>query len=117
MDAANQKAAKSTEQVGESADDASARIKAMVAASMAKVKADNESIAASQRTVEVTDAQRAVMDKLNATTNTQADMNARGAALLAADERAREKSTAAVADQTGALSKLLGQIDPTITAY
>ena len=75
-----------------------ARIKAMVAASMERVKAQNASIAASQQSVQMTDAQRAVMDKLNATTNTQADMNARGAGLLASEERARAKVTASVAD-------------------
>jgi len=37
MDAANKQAAKSTEQVGESADEASARIKAMVTASLSQV--------------------------------------------------------------------------------
>jgi hypothetical protein len=36
MDATNQQSAKSTQQVGESADDASARIKAMVQASLAR---------------------------------------------------------------------------------
>lgn len=39
MDAANKQTAQSTQQVGESADEASARIKAMVAASMEKVQA------------------------------------------------------------------------------
>jgi hypothetical protein len=89
----------------------------MVQASMQKVQAQNAEIASSQRTIQMTDAQRAVMEKLNGTLNTQADMNARGAALLASEERARAKATAAVADQTGALSKLLGQIDPTIAAF
>ena len=84
---------------------------------MERTKAESASIAASQRSVQMTDAQRAVMDKLNATTNTQADMNARGATLLAGEERARAKVTASVADQTGALSKLIGQIDPTVAAY
>jgi hypothetical protein len=69
------------------------------------------------RSVKTTAEQQAAIDALKKSSNSQADMNARGAALLAAEERARAKSTAAVADQTGALSKLLGQIDPTITAY
>lgn len=46
MDAANKQTAQSTQQVGESADEASARIKAMVAASLSQAKAQTESIAA-----------------------------------------------------------------------
>lgn len=65
----------------------------------------------------MTDAQRAAVEKLNKASNTQADMNARGAALLAAEDRARKAATVGVAEQTGALSKLLGQIDPTIAGY
>lgn len=65
----------------------------------------------------MTDAQRAAVEKLNKASNTQADMNARGAALLAAEDRARKAATLSVAEQTGALSKLLGQIDPTIAGY
>jgi hypothetical protein len=46
----------------------------------------------------MTDAQRAAVEKLNKASNTQADMNARGAALLAAEDRARKAATLSVAE-------------------
>lgn len=46
----------------------------------------------------MTDAQRAALDKLNKASNTQADMNARGAALMAAEERSRKAATIGVAE-------------------
>ena len=91
-------ASKSVDKLAESEDQAKARIKAMVQASMEKVKAQNESIASGQREVQMTDAQRAAIDKLNKSSNTQADMNARGAALLAAEDRARKAATVGVAE-------------------
>jgi hypothetical protein len=65
---------------------------------MEKVQAQNASIASGQREVQMTDAQRAALDKLNATSNTQADMNARGAAILAAEERTRKAATVTIAE-------------------
>ena len=56
----------------------------------------------------MTDAQRAAVEKLKTTTYTQAEMSARGAALMAAEERSRKAATIGGAEQIGALSKLLG---------
>jgi hypothetical protein len=91
-------ASKSVDNLAKSEEDAKARIKAMVQASMEKVQAQNASIASGQREVQMTDAQRAALDKLNATSNTQADMNARGAAILAAEERTRKAATVTIAE-------------------
>lgn len=91
-------ASRSVDKLAESEDQAKARIKAMVQASMEKVRAQNESIASGQRAVQMTDAQRAAVEKLNKASNTQADMNARGAALLAAEDRARKAATLSVAE-------------------
>lgn len=93
-----QGASDSVDKLAESEDQAKARIKAMVQASMEKVRAQNESIASGQREVQMTDAQRAAVEKLNKSSNTQADMNARGAALLAAEDRARKAATVGIAD-------------------
>ncbi len=65
---------------------------------MEKVRAQNSSIASGQREVQMTDAQRAAIDKLNKSSNTQADMNARGAAILAAEERTRKAATVTIAE-------------------
>ncbi|THD06104.1 hypothetical protein [Rhodanobacter lindaniclasticus] len=91
-------ASRSVDKLAESEDQAKARIKAMVQASMEKVRAQNESIASGQRAVQMTDAQRAAVEKLNKASNTQADMNARGSALLAAEDRARKAATVGVAE-------------------
>jgi hypothetical protein len=91
-------ASKSVDKLAESEDQAKARIKTMVQASMEKVRAQNASIASGQRAVQMTDAQRAAVEKLNKASNTQADMNARGAALLAAEDRARKAATLSVAE-------------------
>jgi phage-related minor tail protein len=43
-------------------------------------------------------------------------MNARGAAILAAEERARKAATVGIADQTAGLAQLIGKIDPSVAA-
>ncbi|THD03716.1 hypothetical protein [Rhodanobacter lindaniclasticus] len=91
-------AQKSVEKLGETEEQAAKRIKDMVASSMEQVRQQNASIASGQRHVQMTDAQRAAVDKLKASTNSQADISARGAALLAAEDRARKAATVGVAE-------------------
>lgn len=121
--ASGDKAAQSVERVGESADEASARLKAMVRQS---VEAGGTSA--------IQESQRSLAERLKETTAAfdtqskaavdwaaeQAAANARGAALNAASDRAaaqaKAAATAGFAEQQGALAKLAGQIDPTIAA-
>jgi len=46
----------------------------------------------------MTDAQRAAVEKLKNSTSTQAEISARGAALMAAEERSRKAATIGMAE-------------------
>lgn len=110
-------AEQATKRVGESAEAAAARIKAMVAASLessdyAKTLSTNlEAAAGSMARVskESTDWARF-----------QGEMVNRGRALAMSEERVAAqtaKASGAFTDQAADLQKLLGQIDPTVAAY
>lgn len=107
--------AESTRAVGESAAQAETRIKAMVQASLQRQQAEQAQITSSMRSVDATKV-------VNQTLNDQVAAHQRA---LAAAEAYRERSaaaskaagnTAGIDEQREALHKLLGEIDPTISA-
>ncbi|UXY55392.1 phage tail tape measure protein [Pseudomonas tohonis] len=110
-------AEQATKRVGESAEAAAARIKAMVAASLesseyAKTLSTNMEAAAGSMA--------RVKDESTDWTRFQGEMAARGRVLIQTEERvaaSSSKASAAFTDQAADLQKLLGQIDPTVAAY
>ncbi|MFU6376427.1 phage tail tape measure protein [Metapseudomonas otitidis] len=110
-------AEQATRRVGESAEAAAARIKAMVQASLessayAKALSTNLEAAAGSMARANDGAQDWV--------RYQNEIAARGQALLDKEQRiaaSTRQATASMSDQSKELQKLLGQIDPTVAAY
>lgn len=110
-------AEQATRRVGESAEAAAARIKAMVQASLessayAKALSTNLEAAAGS----MARANEGAQDWVRY----QNEIAARGQALLDKEQRiaaSTRQATASMSDQSKELQKLLGQIDPTVAAY
>ncbi|GAA0907718.1 phage tail tape measure protein [Rothia nasimurium] len=108
--------AQATEALGETADQARDRIRAMVSASLDQVRADAAAIEATQRR---SDASRTVAADLNSEANSVRRAQESIAAFRQRTEEAAQSSRGAakgVDEQRAALDKLLKQIDPTIAA-
>ncbi|MDF4005323.1 phage tail tape measure protein [Luteibacter sp. PPL552] len=94
-----------------------ARIREMVRASLDRVAADQQVMASQQRSIEMTDAQRAAVERIKASQQSQADVSARGQRILDAEARSRQNAATATRGESDELRKLLGQIDPATAAY
>jgi lambda family phage tail tape measure protein len=105
-----------TQAISETQEQATARIRDTVKASLDRVNADNAAIAASQRATAATDAQRAAYQRVGAAQSDAASIAARGQQILDAEARARKLAAGSAVDQAAALSILLGKIDPTEAA-
>lgn len=108
--------AQATEALGETAEQARDRIRAMVSASLDQVRADAAAIEATQRR---SDASRTVAADLNSEANSvrRAHESIEAFRLRNQEaEKATRSAASGVDEQRGALDKLLKQIDPTISA-
>ena len=108
-------AAKSVAAVGESADETTVRIRAMVAASLEQMNAQTAALASTERTA---GAQAAVAAGYGKSLASQNKAMAATTALVAEEEKLNTAAakTAGLAAQRAELAKLVGQITPAVSA-
>lgn len=113
--AASRENASATAALGESNDEAAARIKAMVRASLERQQAELSSIAATQRSTATNAAAAAGYERVVAA-QTRAMHGATDLVRAEQQAAAAAANTAGLEKQRAELGRLLGQIDPTIAA-
>lgn len=116
IEAGTRAAAQGVKQLAETEAEATARIRAVIAASRERVAADQAAATAATRSGLATQAQAAAATEAAAAIQRQTAQAQRWTIAEAAAARAAQASAGATAAEAAELAQLLGQIDPTIAA-